>query len=183
MELQTPVMPVTVEKPQAIAKSNIFSSLLNQPTVNAAELLGGEKTEWINTMEECNPLFPKGDEFSRPFFALRAWTFESKSATQKSRMGLKIVLPDGKIFHVSLSYVLSTITGEPMYQDRQVVVEHFEKSSTPIGLMQFEKIGRGHSNTYWRLIYADQYTIELAGEKAETDEEGTVVGVPEDAPF
>lgn len=178
MEVQAPV-----EKPQAIAKSGIFSSLLQQPTIDAAQLLGNDKTVWINAIDEVNPLFPSGGNFSRPFFAIRAWFFESRTATQKSRMGLKIALPDEKVYHISLSYPISDATGEPLYADRQTVLQHFNNSSTPIGLLQFEKVDRGQSNTYWRLIYSDQHSMELAGELALVNEEGTISTPSDEAPF
>lgn len=173
----------TTDKPLAIVKPGIFSALLKQSTTDAESLLGGEKTVWINTMDVINPLFPSGGNFSRPFFAIRAWFFESKTATQKARIGLKIALPDQKIYHVSLSYPISDVTGEPLYSDRQVILQHFEESSVPVGLMQFEKVDRGHSNTYWRLIYSDEHSMELAGEPAFINEEGAISAPSDEAPF
>lgn len=170
VDLQAP------DKPQQMVKAGVFSMLLQQPTVDASQLLGGDKTVWINTMEDHNELFPAGGDFSRPFFALKAWFFASKSARQKARIGLKIALPDEQIYHVSLSYPLGR-DNAGMYKDRRIILQHFENSSTPVGLMQFQKIDRGQSNSYWRLIYADQHSIELAGEQP------TVMGMPEDTSY
>ena len=164
------------DKPVALTKATgIFGALLKTPTASAETMLGGERTEWINAMNEINPLFPNaGSNFSRPFFALRAWYFESKNATQKSRMGLKLALPDDKVYHISLSYPANEETQEAIYPDRAAVLEHFENSTQAVGLMQFEKVDRGQANPYWRLIYADEHSLELAGEtmpQAQQDEE------------
>lgn len=173
MELQAPT------KPEAIQTLKMFSWLLKQPTVNAAELLGAGKDTWINSMDDVNPLFPTGADFSRPFFVLKAWYFESKTAVQKSRIALKMALPDERVYHISLTYPMSEESGEALYSDREIVLNHFANSSQPVGLMQFEKIDRGQSNAYWRLIYSDSHSMELAGETGFLAEESAV----SDGPF
>jgi len=172
-ELQTPT-----EKPQALqSKLGIFDTLLRTPTIDAAQLLGGGKTEWINAMDDVNPLFPTAGAFSVAFFVLRAWYYTSKTAKQPDRMGIKIATPDQKVWHLALSYPFSDETGEPVYADRQAVLEHFEQSTQAVGLMQFQKVDRGQPNPYWRLIYADEHSLELAGEKM------PVAPVDPDMPF
>jgi|SRR5215468_7327070 len=170
--------PNASEKPVALNQVGVFTMLMQQPTIDAKALLGGGKVEWINAMENINPLFPTGGQFSRPFFVVRAWYFESKTATQKSRAGFKLVTPDENIWHISLPYPLHEDTLQPIYADRETLLNHFENSTVAVGLMQFEKVDRGQNNTYWRFIYSDEHSMELAGEpmptpgkQAETDDE------------
>ena len=155
--------PISQDKPQALATQGIFNSLMSQPTVDARQMLGGDRTDWINAMDEENPLFPTGGNFSRPFFILRAWFFQSKNATQKDRMGIKLATPDNKVWHISLSYPFND-AGDPMYPDRAVILDHFNSSTTAIGLIQFEKVDRGQNHPYWRMIFSDEHSMELAGE-------------------
>lgn len=173
-------MQAPENKPEALQKMGIFSSLLNQPTMDAAQLFGGGTTIWINAMQERNELFPEGGDFSRPFFIIRAWQFTSKTATQKDRIGMKLALSDENVYHVSLSYPfkIDKDSGElvAIYPDRQIVIDHFEFSSTPIGLMQFQKVDRGQNNPYWRLIYADEGTMELANVKLKPDADDANAG-------
>lgn len=179
-EMQTPEKPVALTTNNA---SNLFQSLLNQPTIDAQQLLGGGKTVWIDTRVQTNELFPTGGDFSLAFFVLRAWYFESKTARNADRFGAKIAMSDGQVYHISLAYPykLNESSGElePMYTDRQALVEHFKRDSTPVGIMQFQKIDRGQSNPYWRLIYADQGTMELAGGSMPAQETTS----PDDTPF
>lgn len=166
MSLQGPQPP---EANDAMQPKSLFNALLEQPTMDAAQLFGGVTAVWVNPMEEYNELFPEGGDFSKPFFVVRAWTFTSKTATQKDRIGLKLAASDGNIYHVSLPhpYKIEAQTGEleALYADRKIIADHFAMSSTPVGLMQFQKIDRGQSNSYWRLINADAGTIELANVK------------------
>jgi len=163
--LQAPSSVPDEDKPLPLIKTvdNLFVQLLNAPTMSADLLLGGgdEKTQWINTADEINPLFPGGGDFSVPFFCVLAWYFESKTAVQKSRIGMKLILSDGSAQHISLPYPIleASQTG---YGDRFRMLTHFEKSSQPVGLFQFQKIDQGQPNAYWRLIKCDDHSMKLA---------------------
>lgn len=151
-----PLMPVT--------NTNAFESLLGGGMRDASTIIGGEGGKWINMLETPNELFPNGGDFSLPFVMIKANYHNSKTAQNPERMIIRIVLQDGEQYLISLPFAGNDANA---YPDRKALLDAFAVDSRPIGLLQFQAQDRGLPNPYYRFIYADKHTMELAGLQAQ----------------
>ncbi|MGH9878010.1 MAG: hypothetical protein ACRD5H_10265, partial [Nitrososphaerales archaeon] len=143
-------------------EQNEFSTLQQSQTRDASTLLGGEKLSFLMLQEKPKELFLNDSDVSLPFFITRCWIYESKTAMETSRIAFRIVTSTNEVYGVALPYKLAH-DGTPLYADRADILKAFQLDSRPIGLIQFQGIDRGFGTPYFRLIYASDETIEMAG--------------------
>jgi hypothetical protein len=164
MQAQSPVDEARHET-KAIAKVSTFKQLAK--VSRSARYTFGGTTTWIQPANLFNESYRNGLE-SVPFFVTKAWEYTSKSGYGQ-RLGMEIVLSDGKMFMVGLGLNEGDIK-------RNNLIQMFQDQAEPIGPFMLTKLPTNKGNDYYDL---NPFEPENTSQSTEI----SFVAIDEDVPF
>lgn len=168
-EFQT-TQPRVIDEAQhetkAIARVSTFKQLAK--ISRSAKLSFGGTSQWIQPEKLFNQDYRYGIE-SVPFYVTKAFRFTSKQGYGE-RLGLEIVLSDGKMFLMALGL------NEGDIKRNNLVALFEEKNAQPIGPFTLTKLPTAKGNDYY-----DLQPFE-SGNDPQSDEI-SFVAIDEDLPF
>ena len=167
MEMQMPrATDEAQHETKAIARVSTFKQLA-KVSRNARITFGGS-TQWVQPERLFDTSYQNGLE-SVPFFVTKAWQYTSKSGYGE-RLGMEIVLSDGKMFMVGLGL------NEGDIKRNNMISLFKEEGAQPIGPFILVKLPTNKGNDYYDL---NPYRPENS---AQTDEI-SFVEIDKDLPF
>jgi len=165
MEAQSPIDEARHET-KAIAKVSTFKQLA-KVSRNAKYAFGGT-SQWVQPENLFNDQYKDGLE-SVPFFVTKAFAFTSKKFNVP-RIGLEIVLSDGKMFLVALGLNPGDIKRNNM------IAMFKDEAAQPIGPFILTKLPTNKGHDYYDL---NPFEPENASQSTEI----SFVAIDEDIPF
>lgn len=169
MEMQSPVVRAVDEsqhETKAVARVSTFKQLAK--VSRNARLTFGGTSQWVQPERLFDASYQNGLE-SVPFFVTKAFEFTSKSGYGQ-RLGMEIVLSDGKMFLVALGLNDGDIKRNNM------IALFKDEGAQPIGPFVLVKLPTNKGNDYYDL---NPYQPENS---AQTDEI-SFVEIDKDLPF
>ena len=169
-EFQTTQPPRAIDETQhetkAISKISTFKQLAK--VSRNARLTFGGTSQWVQPEKLFNESYQNGLE-SVPFFVTKAFSFNSK-AGYGQRLGMEIVLSDGKMFLIALGL------NEGDIKRNNMIALFKDEGAQPIGPFVLVKLPTNKGNDY--------YDINPFEPMSDVASDGiSFVAIDEDLPF
>lgn len=149
MQMQMPITQGDEAPPTALQRVSTFKQLAK--VSRSARLAFGSAMNWVKPEMLFNEAYRDGLE-SPPFFITKAFKFKSKEIPG-DRLGIEIVLSNGKSYNVSLGLNENDSVRMGIYQMFQ------QPNAEPVGPFAMTRLPTDKGNDYWNITPYSQAAL------------------------